>query len=271
MPELPEVETVTSQLNKKIVPNQLIKSVAILRKRNIRKGANQFTDIVNRQIIDVFRRGKYIIIKLDQGMNIVVHLRMTGQLLYEKKDAKPDKYVRAILYVSSGDILFRDIRTFGTIDYLSDTDLENELKKIGIEPLSQLFDQERLLEICKKKKAPIKQVLLNQKYIAGIGNIYASEILFESLVDPQKKAEDITRDEARKIVDYTKRILKKAIKEKGCSDNTYRDIYNQKGNFNNFLKVYRKNGEKCIKCRKATVIRIVQGGRSTFMCPHCQK
>lgn len=267
MPELPEVQTVASQLNSAISGEKIIHT-SIIRPENIRTGIKFFRNLHNKKIQNIQRIGKFIVFNLED-LVMAVHLRMTGQLLLKPKDKQPDQYVRAIIELEKQDLWFRDIRTFGTIDVTKNHKKNIFLKNIGIDPLSKEFTVKAFQYLSQNKKASVKQFLLNQKYISGIGNIYACEILFDVGINPKKPVSKLAVSEIKMLISQTQKTLKKAISLGGCSDNTYRDIFDQKGSFNQHLKVYRKKDEKCVKCTQK-IARISQNGRSTYYCKNCQ-
>lgn len=264
MPELPEVETVVRELREKILGKEL-ESVEELRTGTVCDSRNDERELGT--IEAVKRRGKYIIIESDSGYVILVHLRMTGKLIFSEHDDEVSSHCRAELRFRDGSILyFDDIRTFGTIDILPQKELMLE-KKLGIEPLSNDFNAEYLLAKFKNRKAPVKNLLLNQKVVAGLGNIYVCEILYRSGVSPVRRGDSITEKEAEQIVADTKQVLREAIDSNGTTISDYRRVDDKQGEFQNFLRVY---GKKQCSCG-AEIIRIKQGGRSTYYCGSCQR
>lgn len=301
MPELPEVETVVSDLNKKIKGYEITgfwsEWTKALKGISLKKFQKE---IIGRQVLKVRRIGKNIFIDLSGEKTLYVHLKMTGHLLIKspKLKVKSDKlgndyfadrvnqYIRHKWMLKKGKeelvMEFSDLRKFGKI-VLVDTDKIGELpeiKKLGIDAMDKKFTLEKFKKILKRKnKSVIGIVLMDQYLIAGIGNIYRSEILFEAGVDPRRKVESLKNVEIERIFKQTNEILRKAIKMRGTSDSDYRDTFGKPGGFQNFLKVYRKEGEKCVvskalpknkKCANI-VRRITLGQRSVFMCDDCQK
>jgi formamidopyrimidine-DNA glycosylase len=237
------------------------------------------------------RRAKNIILNLEDGKRILIHLKMTGHLLFKKKNREEDKYfkdrvnqyIHHIWYFKSPDcgktvdydytLEFSDMRKFAKIKLLKKNEEDKDLKALGIEPLSKEFDLKKFKEIVAKKgKSNVKVFLMNQNIIAGIGNIYACEILFDAGVNPERSLQDLKEKEVEKIYKATLKILKKAVKYRGTSDSDYRDTAGAPGGFQKFLKVYNKEGEKCPskKCQ-SKIERIKIGQRSTYWCPGCQK
>lgn len=271
MPELPEVEQVAFQLDKEI-RGKSFTNISALRKKNAVPSASTVNrKLAGKRVKKVWRRAKLVIIEFENNNYLTVHLRMTGQLLVKSTEDEVDAYVRALLKFEDIFVWFRDIRAFGRVEYLDQKGFEWVVARFGPEPLEKSFTEQVFLEILEKKKTrKIKQLLLDQAIIAGIGNIYANEALYIVKIHPEDSAKNIPILKQKKLYTTLRAILKKAVEVGGCSDNTYRDIYNQKGIFNKYLKVYRKEGEKCNVCKKDTIARIVVGQRGTFICPTCQ-
>ena len=231
-------------------------------------------------IQNINRRAKLIIINLSSGYSLLIHLKLTGQLIFQdnnkkKSVNKPDKYTRLVYNFSDSSQLFHnDLRKFGYVKVVPTKELENFLKKeenYGPEPLSKNFTLKlfkKLLSL--RPNSKIKPLLMNQSVIAGIGNLYSDEILFESGVRPDRLVKDLKTNEVKKIFQNIKKILKKAIQCKGSSVNNYLDVKGQKGGYNNFIKVYRREGKLCYKCGTEIIQKRING-RSAHFCPHCQK
>jgi len=261
MPELPEVETVVRQLRPKISGQRIKKVIIIDRKLG---SASRYSTITNKKIRTVARRGKYIIIRLNDDVRLIIHLRMTGQLLWQGNSAQADKYTRVILRLSPrAYLLLNDLRRFATFT-ITKTPLN-----LGIEPLTAAFNSKHLGNILAGSKRAIKDFLLDQKKIAGIGNIYASEILFAGRIHPRRISSSLKPAEMLKLTAETKRILKLAIKHQGTTISDFADTNKKKGNFQRLIKVYDKEGQPCPCCR-TEIRKIKQQGRSTYFCPHCQ-
>lgn len=259
MPELPEVETIVNDLARSLVGEKIIGFSSVWEKA-IKLNFTQFRQqIIGRQIIGVQRRGKCIIIKLDGEVVIVAHLKMTGHLLYKKLGAqdvffkeKVNQYIRHIFDFQSGARLeFCDLRKFGWILACRTDEWGSlkEIKQLGVEPLESGFTKECLRSIINRfPKKIIGALLLEQNLIAGIGNIYRSEILFKSKIKPHRIASSLSADEIgvlhRKII----QILKEAIKYRGTSDSDFRDLDGRPGNFQHKLAVYRRAKHPCVVC-----------------------
>lgn len=273
MPELPEVETIVSGLNGKIRGRQF-KTVEVELERQLSNcTTTTFQNFIENEIIDrVERVGKYLHFIFKSGKSFVTHLRMTGKFIYAPvESSEEEKHIRiAFSFVDGSRLLYQDIRTFGTFSIYERGQEVLEKGKIGIEPLSDRLTAARLKELFKKRKGPIKNVLLNQSLIAGIGNIYACEILFDINVNPYTPAMELTDEDLENLVVSTKKILKLAIENNGTSISDYRTVEDKTGSFQNMLKVYQKKDTVCTKCGKDRIVRTTIAQRSTFYCPTCQ-
>jgi len=282
MPELPEAETIKRDLAKEIT-GQTIESVTVYDARVLGNGSGKkfIVRIENCKINNVLRRGKAVIIELKkagvpqkgaQTQWLVIQLGMTGLLLYGANiKEKGAKDIKIVFGLSGGrHLIYNDQRVFGRLYVVRDINEVPCLKTLGPEPLNGSFEINRISEQFHRRTIPIKTLLMDQKIIAGIGNIYASEILFRARLDPQKQSNQLTRQEIYSVFNAVRTVLNKAINHRGTSMRNYRDVYGHKGNFYNRLKVYGRDGQPCFKCR-TPVKRLVLSGRSTFFCDKCQK
>ncbi len=284
MPELPEVQTIVSDLDKKVVGLTIVGFGSVW-KKSVRPSLAKFKKgIIGEKVVALRRVGKHIILDLDSGSSIVIHLKMTGHLLFKSKKLRSSAskffgervngYVRHWFEFDDNSRLeFSDMRKFGWLALVKTSEVEKmkEISQLGIDALSVDLNFKRFDELLGlKPKSKIGILLLDQKWVAGIGNIYRSEILFEAGINPEKLVKDLKIGERKKIYQEMRRILRKAIKLRGTSDSDYRDTDGQKGSFQNFLKVYRKNGELCPNC-EGKIKRFKLGQRSVFWCPKCQK
>jgi len=286
MPELPEVQTIISDLNEKIKGDTITDFWSDWEK-SIKLPIEEFVRVIKgKKILDASRVGKNIFINLSGGKTIYLHLKMTGHLLVKEKgkrkkekdekdyfSEKVNQYIHHIFYLKSGRTMeFSDLRKFGKI-ILADTDKISEIKEIrdlGVDAMEKGFTQNKLDEILGGRKTKIKQLLMDQSKIAGIGNIYISEILFEAGILPTRPADSISGQERKKLYTAIKNTLKKAIKLRGTSDSDYRDTSGAPGSFQKVLKVYRRTGKRCPGC--GTIIQREKiGQRGTFFCSKCQK
>lgn len=289
MPELPEVETVRQDLLH-YVKNKKIKKIFIKPDftKKIWPSKNKFIRaLINETINNILRRGKLLIFDLGKDKKVLAHLKMTGQFVYlgpQKKVVggghpikqecfKPDRFNKVIFdFGDQGKLFYNDIRKFGYLKLVSDQEAQKEIDKFGLEPTDHDFSFEKFNQILDhKKKLAIKKVLLMQDLIAGIGNIYADESCFAAGIRGTRKVENIKLVERKKLYLAVKKILKKAIKYRGTSVNTFIDCQGKKGSYVNFLKVYGQVGKLCQICQKAKIKKVKINGRSTSFCPNCQK
>ena len=269
MLELPEVETTIKGL--RVILNKKISNVKIHTAKLRFKIPHNINNILRYSKISNLRRiAKYIIIDLDKEYSVVIHLGMSGRLKTAFSTFKRKKHDHFIIYFLNKQILiYHDPRKFGFIDLVKTKDLQNQkyILTLGVDALSQHLKPQILFRKISKSQVPIKQILLNQKIIAGIGNIYASEILFDAKISPLTLGKDLKISLIMKLINSIRKILKKAIKYGGSSIRDYRSTDGTLGNFQFNFKVYNKEGEK-IEYDK--VKKIVQYGRSTFYCPKIQ-
>lgn len=282
MPELPEVETVRSDLQKKILSKR-IKNIEI-KLPKIASPTNFVSIVKNNTFTALTRRGKLIIFYLKKGGFMLAHLKMTGQLVYRDHDKitagghsqkgmgmdLPNKYSHVIFtFADESQLFFNDLRQFGYLKIVNQTELSKVLAKFGIEPLDPDFTLEKWNDLLKNHQTNVKVFLLNQAIVTGIGNIYADEILFASHVAPTRPINSLTTSEKNAIYQNIKTILKKAIDYRGTTFNDYVDGSGQKGSFIQFLKVFHKNGQPCPNC-KTLIQKSRVAGRGTHFCPKCQ-
>ena len=269
MPELPEVETSVQAIQE--FTNQTIESIEIynpnLRWKIDRKA---FKRLEGLKVERISRRAKYILLHIGIPQ-ILIHLGMTGTLrIADKTSNFYKKHDHVELIFQRGKLIFNDPRRFGSMHFITEPDIHFLLKKLGPEPLSEKFNGEYLFQKIKKSLSPIKNALMNQHNVVGIGNIYANEILFDANIRPTRKSKTLTKREHHKIVTSTKKILKVAIKAGGT---TLQDFYQPDGNKGYFkidLAVYDRANKKCISCKQELIKRIVQSQRATFYCRKCQ-
>jgi len=267
MPELPEVETIVKGL-KKVLKGKVINSLECYYPGTIIYDTDIEATPFPAKVLELCRRGKYIIITLETDNAIIIHLRMTGKLVFDVLPSEPLQYERARIILNNSEVLhFIDIRTFGKIIICKQQNEEQYLPILGIEPFSKNFNANHLKAILKGKGASIKTVLLNQSMIAGLGNIYTCEILYRAGINPLMPAGKLSHKEIVEIVQQTLAVLSEAISLGGTSISDYRNIDDKTGSFQDFLKVYQK--QFCPLGHK--IERIKQSGRSTFFCPICQK
>ena len=287
MPELPEVEVVKRSLKKNIL-NLTIKKVIVNEKKLryvVKK--NEFFKTYSKKIISVKRVSKYVLLNLEKNLTIITHLGMTGKFFilnnnkkkktsfYYKLNDKDQKHNRIIIILSKKKkLIYNDVRKFGFMKVVL-TDQINKIKylsKLGPEPFSKGFNTKYFLKYAQNKSVKIKDLLMNQKFVSGLGNIYVNEILFLSRVNPKKIASKIKEVEIEKIIKITRRILKKSIEDGGSSIQNFNDSDGRSGLFQQKFKVYGREGKKCYKIHCNNYIKkIVISNRSSFYCKSCQK
>lgn len=287
MPELPEIETIKTDLKKEIL-NKEIKKVDLKWEKIVKSSIKLFIPTLKgNSFSDIKRRGKLLVFTLEkENKYLTIHLRMTGQLVYQNgleviagghdddcNIAKlPNKHTHLIIsFDDSSKLFFSDLRRFGVVKIINEKELENTLSKLGVEPLEDNFSLKLFQKIIKDKKGNIKAFLLNQKYVTGIGNIYADEILFEAGILPSRKIVFLKEIEIEKIHKSIKKILKKAVKHRGTTFYSYLDANGQKGNFTKLLKVYKREKRQCLRCKKGIIQKTKVAGRGTRYCDNCQK
>lgn len=284
MPELPEVETITNDLKKKLLNKRII-AIEVRLPKIIKGDPGLFQKVLKgSEFLDIDRRGKLMIFTLKNKQFLLIHLKMTGQLVYREKGRTiagghsqksmgldlPNKYSHVIFtFADQSQLFFNDLRQFGYLRLVNQAELTQVLAKFGVEPLGPDFTFLKWQQLLQNKKRNIKAFLLDQSLIAGIGNIYADEILFASHVHPKRRTQTLSATEQKAIFENTKKILQKAVNQRGTTFNNYVDADGKKGNFKNFLQVYKKEGQPCAICGKS-IQKTKIAGRGTRFCPKCQ-
>lgn len=270
MPELPEVETVRSRLEPMLIGHALTK-VEILDGRLTRPfdPAEVAAELEGERVTAVERRGKYLIFRFESGLVLLVHLRMTGGFQNARNGDK--RHVRAVVRLDDGsDVTYRDVRRFGTWLVLRDDQLDPYLAaRLGEEPLDETFSTAALTERLRNRRAPIKAALLDQRTIAGVGNIYADEALWRARIDPRRAAGELTASELRKLHRGIRDALRAGIARQGATLRDYRAPDGSAGRMQHEFKVYGRGREPCSRCG-TPIEKTRLGGRGTWFCPHCQ-
>jgi formamidopyrimidine-DNA glycosylase len=266
MPELPEVETIKRDLEK-VILGKKITEVCVHDSRVIREPAVAgFKKGLEGQVVKkILRRAKVLILELSNGKSLVIHLRMTGKLVYPGGG----KASRVAFHLSNGKILdFNDQRLFAELRILDDWCSLKFIQGLGPEPVD--LNLEQFKEMLQNKKTKIKPLLMDQKFISGIGNLYAAEILFHAGINPERQANDLTGKEKELLFKAINDILNAAIRYAGSSIDDYVRLSGEKGGYVKYHKVYGRAGKPCLVC-KGAIKKITQGGRGTYFCPKCQK
>jgi formamidopyrimidine-DNA glycosylase len=277
MPELPEVEVLRRDLEKEIVGKK-IKTVEVAGLRSIRRH-KQKKDFIGalegHKFVSVARRGKYLVLRLDGSEALIVHLGMSGQLLKAKsaRDKAPKHTHVVITFTQGGLMRFVDPRTFGEMFITSYDDLEQveELAHLGLDPLETALSWELFGRMLAERKMRLKALLMDQKFIAGIGNIYSDEILFQAGLRWDRMSDSLSQQEVRRLYRAIVEILQDAVKYRGSSlsDEQYRDLFGQLGDYQHHHQVYDREGLACVRCRRV-LVRARFSNRSTFFCEACQ-
>ncbi len=267
MPELPEVRTVASVLKKNLL-NKKITNIEIIYPKIIEPKSLDFKNLIGKKLTDVNTLGKFLIFTFED-LYLVSHLRMEGKYYIKSLNEKIEKHEHIIFDFGALSVRYHDTRKFGRMFLCNDLKDYPSLNKVGLEP----FDKKMTKELLKEKlnsKLPIKELLLDQSIMAGLGNIYVNEVLFASFINPLRKGFDITLDECQRIIDNSVLILNKAIKYGGTTIKSYTSSLGVTGHFQDFLMVHKREGEPCKVCM-TPIVNIKVGGRSTYYCPNCQK
>jgi formamidopyrimidine-DNA glycosylase len=289
MPELPEVEVVKRSLTKKI-QNLIIKKVKINDDRlRYRIDRNKIRKIIGLKLKKIERRSKFLLFFFNKNTIMLVHLGMTGKFIFINKknrkyktsfyydidDKKDSKHNHVVFFLKKNQkLIYNDVRKFGFIKFLDNKNLYNNLhlKGLGPEPLSSKFNFNYFKNYIKERNRMIKDILMDQKFVSGIGNIYANEILFSSKVNPNCKVKTLKEFQLKKIVKLTKKILISAIEKGGSSIKDFSSSNGKKGSFQQHFNVYGKKGELCTNSScKNKIDRSLISNRATFFCTKCQK
>jgi formamidopyrimidine-DNA glycosylase len=270
MPELPEVETIVRDLRTALT-GQIVRRAEFLNTSIKESGENPPVSALNdKRLITIERRGKNLIFRFENDLSMVVHLKMTGRLLFDKLPSREEKHLHFQIEFDKSHLYFYDVRKFGRIGIYDSSGLarHSRLSKLGPEPFD--LKPTEFIKLFESRNKPIKIALMDQEIIAGIGNIYADESLFNAGIRPNTKSSKLAPARLKLLHRSVIKVLSKAIANRGSSVDDYLDGFGNSGKFQKLLKVYGRTGEKCLKC-KSTIKRIVLGGRSTHYCPKCQK
>jgi formamidopyrimidine-DNA glycosylase len=278
VPELPEVETIRRDLlpllkgraftRVWVSPDALRLVQAVPAGRQAPSPADFARLLPGKRVEDISRRGKFLVFHLSGGLYLVVHLRMTGALLHRPPGAPPDRYVRAVLLLDDGsELRFSDLRKFGAFWLVPDTSLV--LNRLGPEPLEGGMTPSLLRELTARRRAPIKSLLLDQRALAGLGNIYADEALFAAGLHPQRPASSLSDAEVERLHGAIRRVLAVALDDRGASFSDYVDASGREGRHQFRVQVFRRTGQPCYVCGRE-IARVKVAGRSSHFCPKCQ-
>ncbi len=278
MPELPEVEVMRRDLEREVVGKK-IKAVEVTGTRSVRRHRNRkefITLLDGHKITSVQRRGKYLVMRLDGTDALVVHLGMSGQLLRAKSAReKAPKHTHVVITFTQGGLLrFVDPRTFGEMFVTAYDEIDqqvDELAHLGLDPLETALSWELFGRMLAERKSKLKPLLMDQKFIAGIGNVYSDEILFEAGLKWDRASDSLSQQEVRRLYRAISETLQGAVKYRGSSlaDEQYVDLFGRPGEYQEHHQVYGREGESCARCRRP-IVRARYSNRSTFFCDACQ-
>lgn len=281
MPELPEVETVKRRLSE-ILTGKVVSDIDVLREKSFEGSPKEVCYL---EIESVSRRAKLLRIKFNNDLNLLIHLKMTGQLIYTDEgqriggghptadwiDSLPSSHTRVVIHFNDESTLFfNDMRVFGWIKVLTDNQVEEEYCRYGPDVNSSDFTAQYLKEKLKTRTIPIKQAIMINEILAGVGNIYASEALFLAGIDPRKSASSLSSKEIKKLVVEIKKVIEAGIKHGGTTfDGKFVDVSGLSGSHQEHLHVYGREGKKCDNCG-SEIKKVKIGGRGTYYCENCQ-
>ena len=278
MPELPEVETIRRDLEKEVLGKR-IKHVKVTGARSVRRHSSpeEFTSrLEGRKITAIDRRGKYLLLQLDGTDVLVIHLGMSGQLLRAKSAREPlERHTHVVFtFTQGGQLRYVDPRTFGELFVATGTDVEHQvpdLAHLGLDPIDDVISWSRFGERLRARHTKLKTLLMDQRFLAGIGNLYADEILWSAGLRYDRSSETLSSQEIRRLARSMSETLQAAIKHRGSSlaDEQYRDLFGEVGDYQSHHQVYGREGEACPRCR-SPIVRVRGQGRSTYMCERCQ-
>jgi formamidopyrimidine-DNA glycosylase len=270
MPELPEVETTRRSLLPHVAGAQI--AAVTVRERRLRRplAADFAAQLRGRRIDTVDRRGKYLLFALDDGRDLLVHLGMSGSLCLVPAATAPVPHDHVVIALDRGPLLvFNDPRRFGLMA-IGRRDQLDELRRVGPDPLLEAPTVDGWRALTRGRRAPIKNLIMDQRLLGGVGNIYASEALFAAGIRPRRRAAGLTRAELARLGESLRGVLERAVALGGSSISDYRDGNGNAGYFQIHHAVYDRDGQPCGRCR-TPIKRIALGGRSTFYCPRCQR
>ena len=289
MPELPEVEVVKRSLERKIL-NLIIKKVEIIDGRlRYRINKENTSKLIGKKIRQIKRKSKFLIFEIEKNLFMITHLGMTGKFFFidklkkkfktsfyysldQKKDQKHNRVV--FFFEDKQELIYNDVRKFGFIKFYNSNELKNNqhFKSLGPEPLGKYWNTKYFKKYINGRNRSVKNILMDQKFVCGLGNIYVNEILFFSRVNPLRKVSSLKDLEIEKIIKNTKKVLRNSIKLGGSSIKNFSTDDGKKGIFQQYFSVYGRNGEKCSNtdCNKR-ILREITSNRSTFFCKRCQK
>lgn len=272
MPELPEVETIRRDLEKALVGEKIISITYKVPKMLKPSPEVVLKGSVGKEVQSFSRIAKLLLVNLKEGGTLGIHLKLSGQLFIRQETDPEDKYNQVTFHFDNGlQLRFSEMRKFGFVKYIRDPgEVGTLLKEYGPEPLTKDFTEEVLTKLLHQSSRAVKVVIMDQKKIAGVGNIYADEALWYSKIHPERKANSLTGAEVKKLFKSINQVIKEGIEDRGTSVDTYLDAFGVKGKHDQRLKVFRRDKQPCLRCG-TIVLKMRVGGRGTHYCPNCQK
>ncbi|WP_216827736.1 DNA-formamidopyrimidine glycosylase [Alkalihalobacterium elongatum] len=267
MPELPEMENYKNLLNQKI-NGKIISNVTVTREKTINTNVELFRQsVINKRVTKVSRRAKHLIFELDSGMNLLLHLMLGGWMYYGDEHDQPDRTKQVTLSFGTNQLFFIGLR-LGYLHLLNEQQLQEEFKELGPEPLDPIFTYESFLDLVQKRKGMLKTTLVNQSFIAGIGNCYSDEICFQAQLNPKNKFNDLSEQQIKALYDAMMTIFHSGIQQGGYMDSPFTKEDQLTGKYQTL--VYDREGQPCPRCNGTIILEQVSS-RKTFFCPKCQR
>ncbi|HXK52676.1 bifunctional DNA-formamidopyrimidine glycosylase/DNA-(apurinic or apyrimidinic site) lyase [Candidatus Nomurabacteria bacterium] len=271
MPELPEVHTIVQGINKSLLGYKILEVRDIKKKYNLLSQEDIDSKVINATIVSAERLAKQIVLNLDNQHSLSFHLAMTGKLLLREPGHPQDKAERLVLNLiyqnGARELRFCDTRLFGKVKILHSQEIEKSKNNFGLDPTTKEFNSKNFYNVIKSKNTSIKNLLMDQRKIAGLGNIYATDALWLANINPTTHTSQITKEQASKLLDSVISVLNEGIAHRGISMRDYVDLYGEKGSHQNHFKVYQQS--HCSRCQcEIQTVRI--NGRATYFCPLCQ-
>ncbi len=277
MPELPEVETVARALRPHLLGRRMtrVDVLTVKLRKPLASFKQKLADVLDKEIIKISRRAKYIVVEFAGMRVMLLHLGMSGSLKIVPGDVPAENHERIIWFFDDGRSLrFHDPRKFGLVDILPlqiPDSLPECLENLPPEPLGEHFSANYLYQLSRGRRRPIKSLIMDNSFVVGVGNIYASESLFRAGIDPLSPAGKLTLPRYQQLVQAIRQVLQEAIAAGGTTISDFSGVDGSEGTFARHLNVYGRAGKVCLTCNKAIILKTIIGGRSTFYCPHCQK
>lgn len=280
MPELPEVETIARRL-RQVILDKKISRVDVRRDKSFQ---GDLAQVIGTTITSVTRKAKVLRLELSSGVSLLIHLKMTGQLIYDESgkrvggghptddwvESLPSKHTRVVLdFEQPGTLYFNDMRVFGWIKVVTLEEVEKEMASYAPDITDSQISPKYLVKVFSRRTQPIKQVIMDNAIVAGIGNIYANDALNLAKINPLRPAKSLTKKEVQSLYEAAVAVITKGIELGGATIDNYRNVDGMAGGYQDVVRVYQKEGGSCPNCG-SKIIRIKQGGRSTFYCPSCQ-